>query len=258
MKNLALTICFVAAALTAQGQTDTTRIAQIDQMATLKGMQTNSLSSVVQTFDFRYEGIRGSRFLSDQYATGELWLTNNRHYNQKDLLYKFDESENAVQIRYPTGKEILIDAKEVLRFRLDLGVTPVFYFTAPVPNGNMEELKLFQVLYLGNKVNLVKLPMKKLIRVDRTGAYTTNERYDEFVDKSRYFVKLGDKSFIEIERPTRKGLLAAMPTKKAKLKYLFDEVPKFANTREYNDVLLAEIAAQVDIRKGEKEEGEEK
>ena len=69
-------------------------------------------------FDFRNTSdLRGSRFTIDEFKEGELWMTENRHFT-KEMTYRFDESENAIQVKYLDGKEIQLLSNEIYLLKI--------------------------------------------------------------------------------------------------------------------------------------------
>ena len=182
--------------------------------------QMNSGSSLIPYFNLRYDGIKGSKFFYEDYTEGEVWLSKDRHYT-KEYRYKFDEAENTVQVISKDGKEISLLSHEIEVAKLFINGTTVTYFRAEVPNAGGEH-RLFQVLYVGKKYSLLKLPGKKLLKQDRTGGYDTGEIYHEYVATHRYFLQTGQKTAEEIKM-TKRSLLKAMPGKKSVLETFFED-----------------------------------
>ena len=218
--------------------------AQVGNFASMQSKMDNLLtqtgSPVIPIFDLRYEGVKGSRFLNEEYAEGEIWMTNNRHYTV-EMKYKFDEAENGVQVKFAsTGKEITLFNNEVEIFKLKLNGSTVTYFKAEVPGEN-ETNKLFQVIYLGKKYQLIKLPVKKLVRHKETGAYQSGANYDKFEESHRYFIKINDQSFKEIKFK-KSVILKMIPNKKDSLEKLFDK-PQYKDLTDFN---IGEILQKIE------------
>ena len=201
-------------------------VAQLNQM-------TNS-SGLIPHFSLRYDGIKGSKFFYEDYTEGEIWLSNDRHFG-KEYTYKFDESENTVQIKIKEGKEISLLSHEIEVAKLFINGTTVTYFRAEVPNGGGER-RLFQVLFVGKKYSLLKLPGKKLVKEERTGGYNTGEIYHEYIETHRYFLQTGQKTAEEIKM-TKRSLLKAMPQKKALLQEFFEDHEGDIHDYEIADLL---------------------
>ena len=182
--------------------------------------QINNGSGLIPHFSLRYDGIKGSKFFHEEYTEGELWMSKNRHF-AKEYTYKFNEAENTVQIREKNGKEISLLSHEIEVAKLFINGSTVTYFRAVVPNIGGEH-RLFQVLFVGKKYTLLKLPAKKLVKTEKTGGYNTGEIYHEYIATHRYFLQSGEKPFEEIKM-TKRNLLKAMPQKKAILEAFFEE-----------------------------------
>jgi NADH:ubiquinone oxidoreductase subunit len=233
MKNIVVTLLiFSCFTMFAQVNANLSNIqTKLDNLST----QTNA--PIIPLFDLRYEGIKGSRFFNEEYSTGEIWMTNNRHYTT-EMEYKFDEHENGVQVKFKsTGKEITLFNNEVEIFKLKMNGKEVTYFKAEVP-GESDANKLFQVIFLGDKYKLIKLPSKKLVRHDEKGnSYVNTRKYDEFEDNSRYFIKTNDKDFREIKFK-KSAFMKTIADKKQQLEKIF-------NQKEYkgdlSDVMIAEV-----------------
>ena len=207
----------------------------------VKMNEINRGSGLVPYFNLRYDGIKGSKFFYEDYAEGELWMSKERHFT-KEYVYKFDESENTIQVKTKEGKEISLLSHEIEVAKLFIKGSTVTYFRAEVPNANGEH-RLFQVLFVGKKYSLLKLPGKKLVKEEKTGGYDTGEIYHEYIPTHRYFLQTGQKTAEEIKM-TRRSLLKTMPQKKAVLEAFFEE-----HEGEIHDYEIAEL-----LEKSEKEE----
>lgn len=195
---------------------------------------------ILQTFDDRYDGIKGNRFFyDDQYHEGELMLTDSTLINNQ-VLYRFDQLTGAVQVKYPDGREIYLKTNNIMTFRLRVGRQDVFFTRGVMPD-NLREYRLLQVIYYSPTLKLLRDSRKKLIRVNDTGAYSKGEVYDEIENDFRYCLQRGD---IPIEvKPSRKSFIKAMPDMEKKIEYLF-------NTPQYKSDLtvskLAELMKKLD------------
>jgi hypothetical protein len=195
--------------------------------------QINNGLGLIPHFSLRYDGIKGSKFFHEEYTEGELWMSKARHYD-KEYTYKFDEAENTVQIRDKKEYEISLLSHEIEIAKLFINGSTVTYFRAVVPNSGGEH-RLFQVLFVGKKYTLLKLPGKKLVKTEKTGGYNTGEIYHEYIETHRYFLQVGEKPFEEIKM-TRRSLLKNMPQKKAILEAFFEE-----HESEIRDYEIAEL-----------------
>jgi hypothetical protein len=191
--------------------------------------------------DERYEGIKGNRyFYDDKYHEGTLTMTRKREFG-KDMLFRYDQLEGTVQMKYPDGKEVLVDQNEVLNFNLFVENKSVIFIRLKTPS-NSTGFSLVQVIYYSPTLKVVREPRKKLKRVENTGAYSQNQIYDTYDNDYHYFMQRGEESLIEI-KPTAKSFSKALPEKAKKVETLF----KAAKSKgELSVSKLAEIIKKLD------------
>ncbi len=204
--------------------------------------QINQGSSLIPVFNLKTGAIKGSRFFSKEYTEGEVWLNKERHYG-KEYKYKFDEAENTIQVLTKEGKEILLMNYDIEVAKLYIDNSTVTFFRAEVPNSEGIH-RLFQVLFVGKKYTLIKLPVKKLVKVSNTGGYNSGEIFQEFIPVHRYFLQVNNKPFKEIKM-TKKSLLKAMPQKKAALEELFED-----HEGDIMDYEIAELLKETEPKEG--------
>jgi hypothetical protein len=175
---------------------------------------------VFQTFDDRYDGIKGSRFFyNEAFHEGEILFTDSTFANN-NVLYRFDQLAGAVQAKSPDGKEIYLKTANIVSFKLKIEGQEII-FTRSVTPENLREYKLLQVIYYSPTLQFLRDSRKKLTRVNDTGAYSKGEVYDEIQNDFRYYIKRGDKASVEV-KPTRKSLIKALPDMERKIEQLFD------------------------------------
>ena len=191
--------------------------------------------------DERYEGVKGNRYFYDNnFHEGSMTMTQKREFG-KDLLFRFDQLEGSVQIKYPDGRELLMDQKDILVFNLFVENKSIYFIRMKTPT-NPNTFTLVQVIYYSPTLMVVRDPRKKLKRIENVGAYSSNEIYDTYVNDYHYFVKRGEENIQEV-RPTAKSFAKAMPDKANKIESLF----KSAKSKgELSVSKLAEIMKKLD------------
>lgn len=204
--------------------------------------QINQVNNLIPVFNLETSETKGSRFFYKEYTEGEVWLSKERHYG-KEYKYKFDEAENTIQVLTKEGKEILLMNYEIEVAKLYIDNSTVTYFKAEVPNSDGIH-RLFQVLFVGKKYTFVKLPVKKLVKTDKTGGYNTGELYQEYIPVHRYFLQVNNKPFQEIKM-TKKSLLKSMPHKRAALQELFED-----HEGDIMDYEIAELLEETEPKEG--------
>jgi hypothetical protein len=211
---LLLSSCVI---LSAQTPINAELHAQFDQIG--KAQRPNTIPN----FDTRYEGVLGSRFTIEAYNKGEIWLTDGRHFTT-ELQYRFDDLENSIQVKYPEGKELLLFNNYVLKCHISQKDTTIIYLKALI-EGEKDVHKLYQVLHEGKKYTLLKLPTRKIVRVDEKTALTIGRLYDQITPVFHYYFKTNDAVFKEI-KPRKKDILKVLPSEKKRLEYLF-KTPRY-------------------------------
>ena len=191
--------------------------------------------------DERYEGIKGNRYFYDnQFHEGTLTMTKKREFGN-GMLFRYDQLEGTVQMRYPDGKEVLVDQREILNFNLFVENKSVIFLRMKIPT-NPDGLNLVQVIYYSPTMQLVRDPRKKLKRVENIGAYSKNEIYDTYENDYRYFIKIGKENLVEV-KPTAKSLSKVMPSKATRIESLF-KAAKYKG--ELSVTKLADIIKKLD------------
>jgi hypothetical protein len=221
-KNLSLLSFFLAFHLSAQLPNSAELHAQFDQIGK---MQT---PSTVPTFDTRYEGVLGSRFSIDNYNKGEIWLTDGHHYTT-EFLYRFDEFENKIQVKYLDGKELLLFNNYVTKCYIFNNDTTIIYQKAII-EGEKDVHKLYQVLYDDSIYTLLKFPQRKVSRIDEKTALTIGRLYDKITPFYHYYFteKKDSKDVVFKElKLKKKDILKTFPTQKTMLENLF-KVPQYS------------------------------
>jgi hypothetical protein len=194
-------------------------------------------------FNDRYDGLEGNPyFYDDKYHDGEIWLTQNRHY-EKDYQYKFDQLTSTVLLKYPNGKEILLDAKDIVSFNMFIDDKTVTFVRADLPNA--KEPTVVQVIYWSPKLKLLRDIKKKLLRNKENGAYNDGKVTDKVVNDYRYYFSKNDEP-LESIKPSKKGFIKVLPNKENEIERLF-------KTKEFKDELtvskLAELMQKLEADK---------
>ncbi len=214
-KNLLLFLFYPACGLLAQIPQSAALHAQFDQIGKAQS------PSSVPSFDTRHEGVLGTRYTIDTYKNGEIWLTDGHHYTT-EFQYRFDEIEQKIQVKYPDGKELLLFNNYVTKCHIFNNDTIIKYQKVVVENE--KELHIFyQVLHEGKNFTFLKLPHRKVVRVDEKTALTIGRLYDEIKPVYHYYFKENDKqdTIFRALKLKKKDLLKMLPTKKIKLGALF-------------------------------------
>ncbi len=163
----------------------------------------NFNQNAVQTFDERYEGVKGSPLLLEQWTPGKVALRNGKVFTSVEL--KYDLYQDEIVVKHPYDRAVIPDKLTIDWFSMataqgndSLHFVRVEY----LPNNRKFPPNHFaQVLYGSlsdpKKSTLLAVHTKKLIKADYQGGYSANRPYDEFgeVMTSYYLVKSNGRSY---------------------------------------------------------------
>ena len=203
---------------------------------------------VIQTFDDRYDGVKGNRFFyDDAFHDGEIWMSNDDHF-KSELKYRFDQILGTVEVKYSDGKQVVLKSDDISTFNLQIGAKKIIFARFKMPEKN-EKHKLLQVIYLSPTLVFLRDSKKTLRRVNDTGAYSRGKVYDEIEEDYHYFLSKDRSVLIEV-KPTRKSFIKALPDREKKIEKLFN-MPKYK--KELTISLIAELLKELDsdINSGE-------
>ncbi len=164
-------------------------------------------TGTVQTFDNRYEGVKGTPYVFEQFRQGEVFLKSKKKVVIKDLNYNCMENE-IVYLDPATKVTRLMNRFKVDLFMLHDGTEMITF--VPLKLEEDAETIFAQVLY--NKGSMVyKVYEKEWVKANYEGGYSADRKYDEFVDKySLYFMKKGENVLYKAKK-AKKQMLAAFP-----------------------------------------------
>jgi hypothetical protein len=183
-------------------------------------------------FDNRYEGVKGTPFFFDDWSLGSVLYDNTLF--DKELEYRYDVIKNDLHIKFRSGEVRIPDNFHILQFSLKDQSGKTHFFDHALVQGERVD-QFYEVLYSGKQTQLLKLVKKDLRKADYKGAYSTDQRSDEFTKTTKYFLRTKAGGTIEAIKIKRKALIAAFPTYETQLKALLDG-------KDYNDFNEATFA----------------
>ena len=189
----------------------------------------NFSQASVQTFDERYEGIKGSPLLLDQWTPGRVVLRDGKVYANVEL--KYDLYRDEIVVKHPYDHAVIPDKPTIARFSMwveSSNDSSHFVLVNYLPNYRKFPPNHFaQVLY-GSLTDpttstLLAVHNKKLIKASYEGAYSANRPYDEFseVMTAYYLVKPDGRSYRL--KPTIKSVRRTLSDKKAAVSAYLDK-----------------------------------
>jgi hypothetical protein len=184
-----LVLCFVA-----QAQNRPTGY-EAEQNLNTVGAENSS--TVVRSFDNRYQGMRGSPYLLNHWVQADISYANNK--TQTDVPVKYDVYANQLVMRRPQGDSVVI-VSPVSGFLLKdvtSGKNWIFsrFKDAKTDDTALKE-ELLEVLYDGKTALLARYD-KMLIKASYQGAYSANRPYDELEDEKNYYLRKPDQTLVK-------------------------------------------------------------
>ncbi|MEO0898077.1 MAG: hypothetical protein AAFY71_16830 [Bacteroidota bacterium] len=179
-----------------------------------------SSSTMVQRFDQRYQGVKGSPYWPEQWTKGSLMMKNEKWV--KDVKIKYNSYSDQVVI--------LLDGIEKAMIN---NMVPAFEINVEGKNYKFERIarevappliahEYYQVIYKSDRISFYFQPRKKLIKADYEGAYKTGNPYDEFQDDLHYFIGKNDSRLKRIKL-NKRAVLKAMEDRKSEVKAFMKE-----------------------------------
>lgn len=178
----------------------------------------------VQTYDNRYEGVKGNPFLSKDWQLGSFELTDGSTHEK--LLLRYDLLSDELHFQNRMKVASVIPPERLRKFTLDgenaeipLHFTKAKYFEAL--EGEVKPDKIVQLLF-DQEFQLVAVRYKVVKKADYQGGYSRNKTYDEITEVAPkyYLIKPGDSA--QKIKPKEKAFTKAFPQQAEALETLLD------------------------------------
>lgn len=173
--------------------------------------------SQLGTFDNRYEGIRGSSFLYEDWKKGKVILSNGNILD--DLFLKYDIYSNQLLLKKRDQEHIFMSTQiEYFEFIPHSNQNPRRFkaFYLPLAKSEHEAHQFYEVLYQG-KYLLLRQPIKIVLEADLESSFNSGRHYDEFISKDRFYVRDKENRFHRFKL-SAKGLVKVLPQEKSRIK----------------------------------------
>ena len=173
----------------------------LQELSSLDGSRT------IRTFDNRYQGVKGSPYVFDEFRQGEVFLKTKSKVAIQEMNYNCFENE-LVYKDPATNATMLMNKFQVDFFTIHVGEEVLTFM--PVKLEEDAEPIFAEVLY--NQGSMVyKVNRKDWIKANYEDVYSANRKYDEFVDKyDLFFLKKGDNVLYQAKK-SKKQMIAAFP-----------------------------------------------
>ena len=184
----------------------------------------------------RYEGIRGTPFLFEDWIAGELVLTNNSRFNEVEI--KYDMMENNLLVLNGSGVAIYPSRTIIKSFHFtdNTGIHRSFINLAFV-NYNLgpdSHSGYVEQLFEGNN-RLIAKKIKYLKFVEARGAYSENKSYDEFRYSPAEYYWINNEGEVTLLKGGKKNILKALNDNGDLAGYAKN---KGLNLKKENDLIL--------------------
>lgn len=164
-------------------------------------------SGLVRSFDNRYQGIKGTPYLFEEWVPGEVFMKNKQTITIKEFNYNCYTNE--VAYLDPSSKAVmLINKNNIEQFYMLSGADTLVFFQVQLEEN---AIPIFaQVLYKGEST-LYRVYEKEFVKADYEGVYSAGRKYDEFDDNSDLYLSKPDDAIPGKVKKSKKQILAAFP-----------------------------------------------
>jgi len=133
-------------------------------------------TGIVRAYDSRYEGVKGSPFYFEDWASGAVELENGLKI--KDLQLKFNTYENELIVN--RSGAFYLQKNDIKSFTIQEKTSgeSVSFIKLPHPK-KADTFQYYKLLYDG-KINLIELTKVIFEKANFEGGYSNDKRFDEF------------------------------------------------------------------------------
>lgn len=191
-------LCGTALQILAQSGQNPVNI-QLNEIAVRALTDPGYLATAV-TFDQRYEGVKGTPLLFENWKEGILKIKDKEEMISS-IKMNINFQQQLAAVCYQNGAVgVLPSAKiESITFETD-GESHRFILLPgdQVEAGRGPGLRFYEALFEGRKFTFIKAHIRQFKKADYQGAYASNVRYDEYVPEEAYYLRQGDGPFTKI------------------------------------------------------------
>ncbi len=155
---------------------------------------------LLNPFDDRYEGIKGSPFIFEGWKAGSVTVRDDdRSISFEGII--LDAHKMVIWVQTENIPPGVIEMKNVSRVDIDSGEenrTFLIYPSGRIEGNNKDDLKVYELLHEGD-YTLLKEHGKKFYKASYQGAYSSDRRSDEYKDVNRWYLKAEKGEFQKIK-----------------------------------------------------------
>lgn len=191
-------------------------------------------------FDLRYEGVRGTPLLFEDWQTAQIQLVNQDTFSNP-VKINVDLEQNIMIIQMRNGTLGQVNISKMKAFKIiqadNQSDTWQILPEKEVENNNNGQLKCYQILYHGT-FTFLKEVNKKFVKASYQQAYSIGNRYDEYVPDVVYWLRENKAAFQKVKLK-QKAIEAALPSQASRL----GRVAKTQNLNIGNEKEVAQLLA---------------
>ncbi|MDX1667292.1 MAG: hypothetical protein R3350_08685 [Saprospiraceae bacterium] len=163
-------------------------------------------------FDNRYEGVKGTPFLFDDFQYADLQIKGKDEFIQK-IEININLEEHYLLVRLADGTTGAVSSQNIARVVVEenAGLGREFVVLPPtyVDDKVVENPRFYELLHDGD-IKFFKLRDKLLEKADYKGAYSTDRRFDEFIEIASYYLGTDQPPFTKVKLK-EKAFTQALP-----------------------------------------------
>ncbi len=214
LQNLLYVILFTANIAAAQSSDYNKSQENIN---TLGSLNANDVGA--RGFDDRYEGVKGSPLLFEDYLNGQIILE--RNMKVENILVNPNNYENICLYKdKKSGAIYNIDNSKISKIFVDDLKIIFVKISSNNFDSYVKENSIFQLLHSDSMADIVKLSKISLKKAQYKGAYSVDVRYDEFIKKDFFYFKYNTDKFQKITIK-KQSFIKIFPNKKSEIKTAF-------------------------------------
>jgi hypothetical protein len=160
-----------------------------------------------------YEGVKGSPMLFKEFVKGFVIVKDTVNTLEK-YTYNFDAFKQELHIRYPNGKVKVPYIHQINGFQLIEKDIAHNFKKAKVAGES--DSKFYEIIAETPQYSLVKLWIRNFVRANPVehGLYQSGQRYDEFQEGEKYFLKHKESGYKELKKLSKNDFIDVLPSQK--------------------------------------------
>jgi len=141
----------------------------------------------VLTFDTRYEGVKGTPTIFQDWKPGIIVLNDSSVF--RNIQINYDAYNEQLIFLSPSGEAMLASDRMVSRFYIEGDRSGHFWVFKKKPVKGPDDRRYVRMIYEGTAFEVYQVFEKRFREADYEAAYSPDRRYDEFVDNTYIMVR---------------------------------------------------------------------